>query len=136
MFSSAIKLVVAQRLVRRLDDTTKEPYKPDEDEVNHIKSVLSTVPEGIDVPDLDNLTLYRPGSSAENPIGYQGRIIIMEQLELTPKIQAIIHDDAKRNQEAVAELAQEEGMLTILQDAILKVISGQTTLQEVYKVID
>ncbi|MCA9341761.1 Flp pilus assembly complex ATPase component TadA, partial [Candidatus Saccharibacteria bacterium] len=45
---SAIKLIISQRLVRRLDDATKQEYEPDENLKNHIKDVLKDLPEGVE----------------------------------------------------------------------------------------
>ncbi len=60
IFSSAIKLVIAQRLVRRLDDTSKEAYEPDEATKKWVQDVLKDLPEHIKKPDLDNFKLWRP----------------------------------------------------------------------------
>ena len=58
LFVSAIRLVMAQRLVRRLDDNLKEAYSPDEATFAKLRQVLETLPEGIEWPDLNNLQLY------------------------------------------------------------------------------
>src|SRR5690606_20508747 len=55
LFVSAIRLIMAQRLVRRLDDSTKQPYTPDERTVENIKHVLESLPPDIEKPDLSNL---------------------------------------------------------------------------------
>ncbi len=135
LLASAIKLVIAQRLVRRLDDATKVEYQPADSLKNQIKEILKDLPSNIPQPDYDNLKLYKKGESEQNPIGFNGRIVIMEQMLLTNSVQTIIHDDSKRTQERVEAAAKDNGMITMLQDAMLKVVDGQTTLEEVYKVI-
>ncbi|HEV7952042.1 MAG TPA: ATPase, T2SS/T4P/T4SS family, partial [Candidatus Saccharimonadales bacterium] len=50
IFSSAIRLVIAQRLVRRLYDTSKEEYEPDESTRQYVRRVLADVPSGVEVP--------------------------------------------------------------------------------------
>lgn len=136
IFSSAIRLVVSQRLVRRLDDKTKQPYKPDDAVKKYITDALKDLPKGIKAPDFNNLTLYKPGQSPEIPFGYKGRMVIMEQMVVTDSIQAYLRGDVSQvNTEAIEKTAKEQGMLTILQDGILKACQGLTTIEEVNRVI-
>ena len=76
LFVSAIRLVMAQRLVRRLDDTTKQAYQPSEAQLEVIRGVLNGLPSNIEKPDISNLQLFKPGSSETNPYGYSGQIAI------------------------------------------------------------
>ncbi|PLS81923.1 hypothetical protein CYG49_00980, partial [Candidatus Saccharibacteria bacterium] len=87
IFSSAIKMIIGQRLVRRLDDSTKTPYEPDEATKNWIRSVLKDLPTHVEKPNLDTIQLFKPGTSAENPFGYKGRVLIMEQMLISEEIQ-------------------------------------------------
>jgi type II secretory ATPase GspE/PulE/Tfp pilus assembly ATPase PilB-like protein len=136
LFASAMHLIMAQRLVRRLDDTTKQPYKPDANLKAHLQSVLDTLPPGMEHPNLDSLTLYKPGLSAENPFGYRGQLAIREQLQMTPGIQQILRLPPNQvTTNMLEEKAIEEGMLTMLQDGILKAFEGVTTIEEIYRVI-
>ncbi len=136
IFANAIRMVISQRLVRRLDDTTKIAYEPDEATKNWIRGVLREVPEGTDVPNLDNIRLWKPGTSEQYPFGYTGRIIIMEQLLVTEKIQKFIRGEMKDIDVASIEsVAREDGMLTMLQDGILRALLGQTTIEEVNRVV-
>ncbi|MCA9309390.1 Flp pilus assembly complex ATPase component TadA, partial [Candidatus Saccharibacteria bacterium] len=89
---SAIKLIISQRLVRRLDDTTKQAYEPDAATQQHIRETLENLSENIEKPNLDKITLYKPGKSEENPFGYKGRLSILEQLTITPEIQALLRN--------------------------------------------
>jgi type IV pilus assembly protein PilB len=136
IFSSAIRLVIGQRLVRRLDDKTKQAYKPDAATKKYLAAVLKDLPKQYKAPDLDKLELYKPGSSDENPFGYAGRIVIMEQMLITDKVQGFIRGDAKEtNTEAIEASARSEGMLTMLQDGVLKACEGVTTIEEVNRVL-
>src|SRR5665213_55214 len=65
---NAMHLVMSQRLVRRLDDQTKQAYKPDEALKAKLKQVIDSFPPGMERPNIDEASLYKPGSSAENPI--------------------------------------------------------------------
>lgn len=136
LFASAIHLIMAQRLVRRLDDSTKQPYQPDEGLKAQIQSLLDTLPEGIERPDISNLTLYKPGASDANPFGYTGQIPIREQLMMTPGIQQILRLPPEQvTTDLLQTKAVEDGMLTMLQDGLLKALNGETTLEEIYRVV-
>jgi type II secretory ATPase GspE/PulE/Tfp pilus assembly ATPase PilB-like protein len=135
LFASAIRLVMAQRLVRRLDDKTKQAYKPDSALIDQIKSVIDKLPPNVAKPDLSNLTLYKPGVSSANPFGYDGQLAIREQLRMTPGVQQLLRLPSNQLTTEILEAkAVSEGMRTMLQDGILKVISGLTTIEEVYRV--
>lgn len=138
LFAGALRLVLAQRLVRRLDDTTKQPYQADERLAHEIAQVLSEMPDGIAKPDISGgITLYRPGTSNEAPFGFVGRMMIAEQLRITPQIQAVLRQDpAKVDAETIQKIAQEQGMLTLLQDGVLKALAGLTSIEEVYQNVD
>jgi type II secretory ATPase GspE/PulE/Tfp pilus assembly ATPase PilB-like protein len=136
LFVSAIRLVMAQRLIRKLDDATKQPVDPTEAEWHAIKAVVDHLPEGTERPNLEALKLYKPGSSTENPYGYQGQLAIREQFRMTGDIRNLLeqHTHVLSAQEIEAA-ASSSGMLTMLQNGILAVCAGQTTLEEVYRVI-
>jgi type II secretory ATPase GspE/PulE/Tfp pilus assembly ATPase PilB-like protein len=136
LFVSAIRLVMAQRLVRRLDDETKQPYPPSEAEWQKINEVLETLPEGADRPNLDGLQLYKPGSSEAIPYGYKGQMAIREQFTMSEALTHLL-ENPKSNVSAqtIEAAAIKSGMLTILQDGMLKVLAGQTTLDELYRVV-
>jgi type IV pilus assembly protein PilB len=136
IFASAIKMIMGQRLVRRLDDKLKQPYQADESTAQYIRSVLQELPEGFERPNLDTITLYKPGKSQENPFGYDGRIVIMEQLLINDSIQALVRQDAQHiDSDLIAKTARQNEMLTMQQDGILKALRGETTIEEVNRVI-
>lgn len=135
IFSSAIRLVVAQRLVRKLDEN-KEEYEPDEATRKWVRETLKDVPSHVDVPDLDTFTLYKPVSSDLNPFGYKGRTVIMEQLVVDEQIQKFIRGDVTdTHTEDIERAARDNGMLTLLQQGVLAALRGETTLEEIHRVI-
>ena len=136
IFSSAIRLIIAQRLVRRLVDETKEEYEPDEATRNYVKRILEGIPDDVDHPDLDTFKLWRPKPSPDAPFGYKGRIVIMEQLIVDEEIQKFIRGDvAEVHPEAIEKTARDRGMLTLEQVGVLAALRGETTLDEVGRVI-
>jgi type II secretory ATPase GspE/PulE/Tfp pilus assembly ATPase PilB-like protein len=136
LFVSAIRLVMAQRLVRKLDDATKVQRDPTRAELERIRAVVATLPEGVQKPDLNGLKLYSPGGSADNPYGYQGQVAVREQFRMTGDIRRLLESrDVVLSSQEIEAAAIKSGMRTMLQDGILKVCAGLTTLEEVYRVI-
>lgn len=136
LFSSAMHLVMAQRLIRKLDDDTKESFKPDKDLLKQLQAVVDTLPPKMKKPDLSNLTLYKPKPSKDNPFGFKGQIAIREQLLMTPGVRELLRKPPNEiTTDMLEEKAVEEGMITMLQDGVLKIINGETTIEEVYRVV-
>ncbi|MFA5003911.1 MAG: GspE/PulE family protein [Candidatus Saccharimonadales bacterium] len=136
LFVSAIRLVMSQRLVRRLDDSLKQAYQPSEAELQKIKEVVDGLPEGVERPNLEGLQLYKPGSSEENPYGFNGQTAIREQFRMTGEIRRLLEQTTTiLSAQDIEAAAAQSGMLTMLQDGILKVCAGETTLDEVYRVV-
>lgn len=136
IFSSAIRMLIAQRLVRRLCDDTKEEYEPDEATRDYVRGVLEDLPDSVEKPDLDNFKLWKPVPSDDVPFGYKGRIVIMEQMLVTENIQKFLRGDVKDiHTEVIEKEAKAGGMLTLLQVGVLAALRGETTLEEVNRVI-
>jgi len=136
LFASAIRLVMAQRLVRRLDDASKQPYDPSGAELKLIQDVLATLPEGVAAPKLEEFKFFKPGKSAENPYGYRGQLAIREQFLMSgPILDLLQAGNTGTSTEEIENAAIKSGMTTMKQNAILKVCAGETTLEEVLRVI-
>ena len=136
LFVSAIRMVMAQRLVRRLDDTTKQPYQPTQQELLKIQQVIDTLPANVQRPNLQQLQLYKAGSSPQNPYGYSGQIAIREQFRMTGEIRRLLEQHtAILSSQEIEAAAIKSGMCTMLQDGILHVCAGETTLEEIYRVV-
>lgn len=137
LFVSAIRLIMGQRLVRRLDDATKQQRDPTEAEWHKIKEVIETLPEGFERPDINGLKLYNPGSSPENPYGFRGQIVLREQLLMTPSVRALLESEGVNRvvTQQIEAAASKDGMVTMLQKGILRVVAGETTLEEVFRVV-
>ena len=136
IFASSIRLIVAQRLVRKLSDN-KEARDATEAETNYIKKALEGVPaDKLPVSSLEHITLYDPVPTEEHPFGYNGRVVIMEQMLVTEDVQKFIRGDvADIHTEAIEQAARKNGMLTLEQKGILAALRGDTTLSEVSRVI-
>ena len=136
IFSSSIRLVIAQRLVRRLDDSTKEAYEPDEATRKWVQNVLKDLPAHVEKPDLNNFKLWKPVVSETSPFGFKGRIVIMEQMVVNEEIQRFLRgDEADVNTEAIEAAARKSGMVTLLERGVLAALRGETTLDEINRAI-
>jgi type IV pilus assembly protein PilB len=121
--ASAVNLITAQRLVRRICSNCKEAitYPPE------YMSAAALRPE-----DLEGMTFYRgKGCDTCNGSGYKGRQGLYEVMSMSPTLRRMILQSA-----STAELqaqAVSEGMLTLRMDGLLKIRKGITTLEEVLK---
>lgn len=136
IFSSSIRLVIAQRLVRKLS-SSKKPRPATESERHYIRQTM----DGVSMSylkdfDMNNITLHDAVPTDDAPFGYDGRTVIMEQLVVSDDIQAYIRGDvADINTKAIEQTARKNGMLTLEQKGILAVLRGDTTLEEISRVI-
>lgn len=131
IFASSIRLLMAQRLVRKLAPN-KKAYRPDAYTLDYLQRVLAGF-EGIN---WDTLELYQPVPSEEYPFGFSGRTVLIEQLVVDEDIQKFLRGDVTDvNTQAIEYSAREHGMLTLEQKGCLAVIRGDTTLEEVSRVI-
>lgn len=135
IFASAVRLVMAQRLVRQLDDN-KQAYEPSEAERNWILRQLENVSDEIKKPLIDDMKLYKPVPSKASPFGYKGRTVVMEQLVVNENIQKIIDGEVRDvNTRDIEEEARKSGMLTLVEKATIMALEGKTTLSEINRVI-
>jgi type II secretory ATPase GspE/PulE/Tfp pilus assembly ATPase PilB-like protein len=136
IFSTSIRLLIAQRLVRRLDDATKEEYEPDEATRKWVQNELKDLPEYIEKPDLATFKLWRPVVSEASPFGFTGRIVIMEQMVVNEAIQRFLRgDEIDVHTEVIEAAARKSGMITLMERGILAALRGETTLDEINRAI-
>jgi type II secretory ATPase GspE/PulE/Tfp pilus assembly ATPase PilB-like protein len=137
LLSSAVRLIIAQRLVRRLCTDCRLPGEPSERVRELISTELSKLPQD-ERPDLSNIRVYTaPGCDKCHHIGYRGRAAIREMLAITPELEELL---ARRGAELTTaemeKIAVERGMRTLLQDALLKVVAGETSVDELSRTTD
>jgi len=130
--TTSVNAFIAQRLVRKLCSCKKEVDVSPKD-----KALLEKVRAGISpkVPhDTEPVSkiFVSQGCALCNGIGYKGRTVVSEVLVISPPIRNLIARGALTNE--IAEAAVENGMITMEQDAVLKVIEGETTLDEARRV--
>jgi len=132
-FADALLGVLAQRLIRTLCKSCKEPYRPERDEYDNLVRMYSGDFDALGFSYTDDLTLYRAkGCDKCSNTGYKGRTAIIELLDGTDEMRSLIQGKSKM--EDLREQAVKDGMTTLMQDGIRKVFLGNTDLGQVRKV--
>lgn len=136
LFTSAIRVVLAQRLIRKLDDETKQPYTPDEKTIQWIQQVINTLPSRIERPNLEGIQLYKAVPSPLNPFGYTGQFAVRELLLMTPNVEEELKKPMRDiTERTIQQVAVQDGMTTMLQEGVLRALAGETTIEEVSRVL-
>ena len=140
LISSSLRMVVAQRLVRKICDDCKEEKVIPETVRNKILEEVREIDKkeldkyGID-PEKDNIFYHGKGCDKCNGTGLRGRLAIYEAVPVTEEIRNIITE--KRGNEGLLEDERKKmGILTIKQDGILKILKGLTTIEEIERVTE
>jgi type IV pilus assembly protein PilB len=127
LISSALTMVVAQRLVRGICKNCKEAYEVNTQWLATVGMPQKKWPEG------PKVTLYRgKGCEMCSGTGYRGRMGIHEVLEITDEIREII--SSRGTALKIKEAALKNGMITLQVSAIRKLLAGATTAEEVIRV--
>jgi type IV pilus assembly protein PilB len=144
LLASTINVVVAQRLVRKLDKETMEAYTTSNEVARKIHEILDPLgqiklqtPQGevtFGANTNQPITLYRPKKTPQNETGFAGRIGIFEVLTVTDEIRDMI--TAGESAMAIRSKAVKNGMISMVQDGFIKALQGLTTLEEVLRVIN
>ena len=148
LIASTVRVVIGQRLVRRINLDECEKYKPDATQLKEIEhafgikgeaewkkifAMAKQADEKSDIKSIDDIELYRP--KTENGVianGYKGRMGIYEVLENTTEIQKLIV--ANSTSEVIQDAAIETGMSTMQVDGLVKALLGWTTVEEILRV--
>jgi len=134
LLASTLELVLAQRLVRKICDNCKEEYPVPKEIEDQIVSTLGDLYKNVEPKRKDGkLMLYRgKGCDKCGKTGYLGRTGIFEVMAASDRINKMIIE--RRSEDEMTKVAVEEGMITLLQDGFLKVLEGQTTIEDVMRV--
>ncbi|MCA9360977.1 type II/IV secretion system protein [Candidatus Kaiserbacteria bacterium] len=140
---STLRVAVGQRLVRRLREDAREPYKLSSDEKSELgkhadmDKVLEVLKEEQIIANnatWNSVDFYHAKDVPEGEEAYKGRIGIHEILPMSPSIKEMVMSGATADQ--IQEQGRKEGMLTMLEDGIYKAAKGLTTIEEVLRVIN
>jgi type IV pilus assembly protein PilB len=129
----ATNLIIAQRLIKKLCPDCKEKTELSSDLEQKINKFIAKLPDRVEKKNYGKINIYKAvGCEKCGGIGYRGRVGIYELLKFTKEVEEIL---AKGGGEIeINDFARKEGMVTMQEDGILKVISGITTFEEVEKI--
>jgi type IV pilus assembly protein PilB len=127
LVGSALDSVVAQRLARRLCDRCKTPYAPEAQDLVNLR--VGFDPYQMAVP-----TLFKPvGCTSCSNTGYRGRIAVHEIMTVTEEIERLAV--ARSSSAEIMRLAREQGMITLREDGWAKALLGDTSIEEILRVV-
>ncbi len=132
-----LRLAMAQRLVRKLCDSCKKKIRPQPEIktmiLNEINALSPNIKKDIAIP--KSLEIFIPqGCQKCNNTGFSGRIGLFEVISMTDQLSEIILKDLAEIK--ILEEAKKQGMITMKQDGILKVLRGLTSIEEVLRVAE
>jgi len=137
LLAPALNAIIGQRLVRRVCEKCKEEVNLSEEKLTRVKALLSDIPESAGTKiDINNLKFYRGKGCPEcQGLGYYGRIGIYEVFVIDQLAEKMILEK-NLSEYDVRKLAQKQGMITMVQDGLLKAINGITSVDEVFRVAE
>ena len=132
-----LQVAIAQRLVRRLCDNCKVRVKPNpkirELILREVEAIPAAAKADLNIP--KNLEIYgTKGCQKCNNTGFSGRIAIFEAMAMTKTLSDIILKEPSETM--LSKEAEAQGMITIRQDGLMKVLRGVTTIEEVLRVTE
>ena len=135
LLAPTLNLALAQRLARKLCQTCKVKAKANTGEEFTIKKAIDRMPASAkeSLPK-SNFEIYKPGEGCKECGGkaYKGRIGVFETLAMTDELERIVLTNI--SEEELRKEAQRQGMITMFQDGIIKVLKGLTSLEELLTV--
>jgi type II secretory ATPase GspE/PulE/Tfp pilus assembly ATPase PilB-like protein len=134
-FADALRIIVAQRLVRKLCDQCKKSYHPSEEEFAMLVQLYDSAlfkEHNIKPYSRDVWLMKKEGCETCNGTGYRGRVALHEVVVGTEKLKKAIKKGADADELRI--IAIQEGMKTLLMDGVIKIFNGLTDVEQVLKV--
>ncbi len=133
----ALKMIIAQRLVRKVCKECSTLIEPNDVQLAEIKKGLRGLPKEVEIPDLGKIKIAKiseKGCGVCSFTGYKGRMGLYEVFLMNPEMEKFILTNPPVS--AIKALAIKNGMVTIYQSGLIEVAMGVTTLEEVKKVVE
>lgn len=133
LLAPALNAVMGQRLVRRLCTECKKEIQLEPQDLERAKTYLATItPKATTSFDISDLHFWdAEGCNACAGLGYKGRIGIYEIMSMNPEIEALILSQ-EASEYKIEEIAIKQGMMTMVQDGLLRALEGVTSVKEVF----
>jgi type II secretory ATPase GspE/PulE/Tfp pilus assembly ATPase PilB-like protein len=135
LLAPALNAIIGQRLTRKVCEACKEQTELTPEQLDFVKKVMVELPPAsgeVVAPEAEWKFYKGKGCDVCNKSGYKGRLGIYEILTMSDEIKAAMSEQISEYQ--VRELAKKQGMTTMQQDGILKVLDGLTTVEEILRV--
>ena len=136
LLAPALNAVIGQRLVRKICENCKVEDKLESDVLGRVKKIMAALPTEVKEKykvDLDNLKFLRGAGCPEcNNLGYKGRIGIYEIMIMSAEIEKIILS-GEISEYQMQDIATKAGMVTMVQDGLLKALAGVTSVSEIFE---
>ncbi len=132
-FASAVTVAMAQRLVRVLDPNARKQVPATEEEKKIMERILSTVEDKTLLPASMDM-VWVPDPKSPDETGYHGRVGVHEAIFMDEELGTFLRDNPSEGD--IAKHVRRQGYLTMAQEGVLKAINGETSLEEVFKVVD
>lgn len=137
LLAPALNAIIGQRLVRRICDSCIEEYILSDEKDKQVREILEKLPENEKVNvNFNDLKFYKgKGCPKCSGLGYKGRIGIYEIFTMNKEIETVILSGAV-SEYTIQEIAIKNGMVTMLQDGLLKALEKITSVDEIFHVAD
>ena len=135
IIAPAINMAMAQRLVRKLCPDCKKQEEVKPETLEKIQIIMAPIKDRFKLPKIDSSSIYSQGKGCKecNELGYKGRIGVYEAFIISKEMERLILKSPAISD--IQELAEKEGMVTMLQDAYLKLLNGITSVEEIERVL-
>ncbi len=133
LLTSSINVIIAQRLVRKICSECKEEVKLAPEELETVKKEIELLPEKekAEIKKKDIKFFHGKGCKTCDNSGTKGRIGIYEVLDVTEEIKALVQQ--RSSDAGIHKIAISQGMVTLLQDGIIKAVNGEIPMTEVWR---
>ena len=132
LFPSAIRLIIAQRLARRICSHCSEEISPTPEQLAFITEAVGTILESRRPKLKKGFKLkHGKGCAICHGLGYQGRIAVIEMMAITPDIERLMMATTRSTTQDIETQAVKNGMATLLEDGLHKALDGITTIDEI-----
>ncbi len=133
VITSALRVAMAQRLTRRLCKYCKKETVVEGDAKREIEAVIESIVDKALIP-VDRTKMWLPvGCEKCNKTGYKGRVGVYEAVLTNQKVEDAV--EANPSEREIWAAARDQGILTMKQDGVLKILNGMTSLSELGRVI-
>ncbi len=135
IIAPAINLLMAQRLLRRVCQKCAKKRLLTTEELQNFKKILSNLPPRVKLEKELNekIQISEPRGCKDCHNGYSGRIAVMELLEIDDEMEDLILKSPTEIQ--IKTAAKHAGFVTMMQDAVIKILSGVTTIEETERIL-